>query len=398
MKEKVSISQREHYQASAFTEFLWWLSTAEKELVVDAAADRNRFSIIGLSVLCTWVFATMAWTYFFSTVASDITVAIIGGLLMGFIILCIDRALIKGINQFNKNKLLPLFFRGLLAVTIGTFMAQPALLYMFRKEIKLQATADNEKKSITNAQLLDSLYKNRKTELLSQKTAMLNAADNKYQDVTKARNNFLSETDGSGGSGKVGIKDIAVAKRNEYQKLDNEYQSLLAENKPKLELVETALKDIGGKMEKEQQAFAQHFNDGFLTQTEALNHLIKDNDALRFRYYLLVVILVLIELMPVIAKMVIPTPVYDEKVVLRENMEKETASSNIQKEQVLKELYNSLALENDKEAITKFFFLTKEDREEKIKAFSSQWKQDNHQTFDGLWEKMKREILTKQEN
>lgn len=398
MKEKVSISQREPYQTTAFNEFLWWLSTAEKELVADAAADRNRFSIIGLSVLCTWVFATVAWTYFFSTVSSDIAVAIIGGLLMGFIILCIDRALIKGINKFNKNKLLPLLFRGLLAITIGTFMAQPALLYMFRKEIKLQATADNEKKSIANTQLLDSLYKNRKTELLQQKATLLNAAENKYQDVTKARNNFLSETDGSGGSGKVGIKDIAIAKRNEYQKLDTDYQALLAENKPKLDLLEKELSAIDAKMEKEQAAFAQNFNDGFLTQIEALNHLVKDNDALRFRYYLLVVILVLIELMPVIAKMVIPTPVYDEKVVLRETMEKEIAGSNIQKEQALKELYNSLALENDKEAIIKFFSLTKEEREEKIKAFSTQWKQDNHQTYDGLWEKMKREILTKQEN
>ena len=326
------------------------------------------------------------------------TVAIIGGLLMGFIILCIDRALIKGINQFNKNRLLPLFFRGLLAITIGTFMAQPALLYMFRKEIKLQATADNEKKSIANTQLLDSLYKNRRTELLSQKTTLLNAAEIKYQEVTKARNNFLSETDGSGGSGKVGIKDIAIAKRNEYQKLDTDYQTLLAENKPALELMEKELKDIDGKKEKEQAAFAQHFNDGFLTQIEALNHLVKDNDALRFRYYLLVVILVLIELMPVIAKMVIPTPVYDEKIVFRENMEKEIAGSNIQKEQELKELYNSLALENDRDAITKFFSLTKEDREEKIKAFGIKWKQDNHQTYDGLWEKMKRDILTKQEN
>jgi len=398
MKEKVSISQRDNYQPNSFSEFLWWLSTADKEILTDTSTDRNRFSIIGLSVLCTWVFATVAWSYFFSTVAGNIFVSLTGGLLMGFIILCIDRALIKGINKYNKNRLLPLFFRGLLAVTIGTFMAQPALLYMFRKEIKLQATADNEKKSIANAQLLDSLYKSRKTELGSQKTILLNSKENKYQDVSNARNSFLAETDGSGGSGKVGIKDIALAKKNEYQKLDNEYQLLLADNKPKLEQVEKELKEIDGKIDREQQAFAQNFNEGFLTQIEALNHLVKDNDALRFRYYLLVIILVLIELMPVIAKIVIPTSVYDEKVVLRENMERETAGSNIQKEQALKELYNSLAMENDKDAITKFFSLTKEDREEKMRSFSNQWKQDKHQTYDGLWEKMKKEILTKQES
>ena len=67
---------------------------------------------------------------------------------MGFIILTIDRALIKGITKFNKNKFTPLLFRGLLALTIGVFMAQPAILYMFNKEIKLQTSLDNEKKKM----------------------------------------------------------------------------------------------------------------------------------------------------------------------------------------------------------------------------------------------------------
>ena len=54
-------------------------------------------------------------------------------------------------------------------------------------------------------------------------------------------------------------------------------------------------------------------------------------------------ILLLIELMPVIAKTLLPAGTYDEKVFLREEMEKEIANSNIRKEQELKELYNSLA-------------------------------------------------------
>ena len=65
---------------------------------------------------------------------------------------------------------------------------------------------------------------------------------------------------------------------------------------------------------------------------------------------------------------------------------------------MLKEAYNQMAFDNDKEAITAFFNLSKPDREEKIKAFSRRWREENHQTFDGFWEKMKKEILTKQEN
>jgi hypothetical protein len=102
--------------------------------------------------------------------------------------------------------------------------------------------------------------------------------------------------------------------------------------------------------------------------------------------------------MPVIAKTLLPSGSYDEKVMLREEMEVELANTNMKKEQALKEIYNQMAFDNDKEAITAFFSLTKDDRNEKMKAFSKKWKEENHQTFDGLWEKMKKEIFTKQEN
>jgi hypothetical protein len=365
---------------------------------VDSVVDRNRYRIIGMTVLATWAFATFTWTYFFSTIVDSLLLSIVLGLFMGFIILTIDRALIKGITKFNKQKLAPLLFRGLLALTIGTFMAQPAVLYMFDKEIKLQTSLDNEKKKMLKQEELVALYKAPKDALVKQNVQLRTGLDAKYDDVSKARNNFLAETDGSGGSGKVGIKDIAIAKRNEYQKLDAEYQALLKETQPKLDSNDAALKEIDNKIKDGEANFILYLNDGFLTRVEALTNLLKNNPALQFRYYLIVFILMLIELMPVIAKTILPSGSYDEKVMLREEMEIDIAHSNIRKEQQLKELYNQMAFENDSEAITAFFSLTKDDRKEKIKSFSKKWRDENHQTFDGLWEKMKKEILTKQEN
>lgn len=398
MEKIIAVSQREHYEPSPFTEFLWWLGTAEKEILADSVVDRNRYRIIGMTVLTTWAFASFAWTYFFSTVADSFLAALVLGLFMGFIILTIDRALIKGITRFNKRKLAPLLFRGLLAITIGTFMAQPALLYMFDKEIKLQTSLDNEKKKMLKQQELESLYKNRKEALTRQTASINNELSAKYEAVAKARENFLAETDGSGGTGRIGIKDIAIAKRNEYQKLDAEYQALLKQRQPESDSAAAALKEISNTIKAEEANFARYLNNGFLTRVEALNNLLKGNDALLFRYYLIVFILMLIELMPVIAKTMLPSGSYDEKVKLREEMEREVANANIRKEQQLKERYNQLAFESDSEAITAFFSLTKDDRHEKMKAFSKKWKDENHQTFDGLWEKMKKEILTKQEN
>lgn len=398
MEKNIAVSQRETCNPTQLTEFLWWLSTAEKEILVDSVVDRNRYKIIGMTVLATWAFASFTWGYFFSTMVDSVLLSVALGFFMGFIILTIDRALIKGITKFNKRKLAPLLFRGLLALTIGTFMAQPAVLYMFDKEIKLQTSLDNEKKKMLKQQELVALYKTPKDALVREKTALKAELDSKYGIVNKARENFIAETDGSGGTGKVGIKDIAIAKRNEYQKLDGEYQALLKQTQPKSDSTDAAIKEIENKIKTEETNFTAYLNDGFLTRVEALNNLLKNNPALQFRYYLIVFILMLIELMPVIAKTILPSGSYDEKVMLREEMEIEIANSNIRKEQQLKELYNQMAFENDKEAITAFFSLTKEDRSEKIKSFSKKWKEENHQTFDGLWEKMKKEILTKQEN
>lgn len=397
-ERNIPLSQREGYEPSQLTEFLWWLSTAEREILIDSVVDRNRYRIIGMTVLATWAFASFAWTYFFSTVVDSTVMAVALGLFMGFIILTIDRALIKGITKFNKKKFTPILFRGLLAVTIGTFMAQPAVLYMFNKEIKMQTSLDNEKRKMVKRQELDSLYSNRKTELLAQKEKIKTALDAKYADVNTSRQNFLAETDGSGGTGKVGIKDIAIAKRNEYQKLDGEYQSLLKTEQGKIDGIDKELNEMEGKIKAEETAFTQYLNNGFLTRIEALSNLLKSNTALQYRYYLIVFLLMLIELMPVIAKTLLPSGSYDEKVLLREEIEIEIARSNIRKEHQLKELYNQMAHEYDGEAIKAFFRLTNEDRTEKIRAFSKKWKEENHQTFDGFWEKMKREILTKQEN
>ena len=394
----IAISQRDSYTPTRFTCFLWWLSAAEKELLADAIIDRNRYRIVGMTVLATWAFASLAWTYFFYTFLQSVTYALPVGFFMGFIILTIDRALIKGITSFNKRTIAPLLFRGLLAITIGMFMAQPAVLFMFNKEIQLQASLDNDKKKEKKQQELDSFFKERNDALRKEETRLHEELAVKYNAVSDARKNYLSESDGSGGTGRIGLKDIAIAKRNEYQKLDEEYKSLSQANQPRLLEIKTALEDINKRKQDALGAFEMQFNNGFLTQIEALANMVKNNDALRFRYYLVVFILLLIELMPVLAKAMLPKGTYAEKARLKEEMEIEIANSNKQKEQQLKELYNRLAYETDADAIAAFFSTTRDYRNEKMKDFSKSWKDENNQTFDGLWEKMKREILSKQEN
>ena len=392
------VSQREGYIPTRWTRFLWWLSTADADLLKDCVVDRGRYAITGMTVLGTWLFASLAWTYFFSTVVNNIWAAILLGLFMGGIILSIDRALIKGINRANKKRFIPLAFRAVLALTIGLFMAQPALLYLFDKEIHVQISLDNEQRKKEKRMEQDAVYAAERLPLVQKRNELQKELTARYQEVSVARDNFIKETDGTGGSKKPGLKDIAEAKQREYLKLDADYRQKEKLISPQLAVMDSSLSLIDQAIRKEQAWFETLLNDGFITRIEALNHLVKDNTAVAFRYYLLVAILLLIELMPVIAKSLLPAGSYDEKIVLQEEKEITLVRQNHTNELSLKQLYNQTAYEQDAGLIRHFFDESSEKRKEKIKENIGHWNRQDSGQFTAVWDDMKQEILTKSES
>ncbi|MBK9553878.1 MAG: DUF4407 domain-containing protein [Saprospiraceae bacterium] len=153
----------------------------------------------------------------FSTVVDNVLIVLLGGLLMGGIVLTIDRVLIAGMQGTGQNKKTgPIIFRVALALCLGAFMAQPALLYLFKKDIDVQLTFDQEvKKQQTVAEVKRSLLP-QMAPLLAQRDSLAGIQNALDTQTLKLRSSFLAETDGSGGTGKVGIAAIAKAKKTEY--------------------------------------------------------------------------------------------------------------------------------------------------------------------------------------
>ncbi len=383
--------------APRFTRFLWWLAAAEPFILAKTPTEQGRYNIIGLSVLATWAFATLAWTYFFSTVMSGTVVAVALGLFMGFIILTIDRALIKGIQPGNKKKLLPLLFRGLLAITIGTFMAQPAVLYVFNKDIQVQVSLDNEQRKLQQRQQSDSLYRNRKNELLEQQAVLAAEKDARYTELSEARQAFISETDGTGGTGKVGVKDVALAKKENYLNLEAAWQVLALQNQSRAATLTAALDSIERTVAIRQEAFARQLNDGFLTRVQALNNLLKGNTALLTRYLLILFILVLIELLPVLAKTMLSSPYYEQQLALQQAANSKLQQQAVANEQALREQYMQLAQAYDAKALEEFFALGHQQQQEKLQHLFSRWKEDDLPALNGLWQQTKAALLAGQE-
>ena len=102
--------------------------------------------------------------------------------------------------------------------------------------------------------------------------------------------------------------------------------------------------------------------------------------------------------MPVIAKSLLPAGAYDEKVKLREALEMELTQNNHRRELAVKELYNQTAFEQDLSFIKDFFSESAIERKGKMKEQLESWRGQPDKSFDNVWDEMKKNLLTKEEN
>ncbi|MBN8835869.1 MAG: DUF4407 domain-containing protein [Sphingobacteriia bacterium] len=392
MEQNMSLLSAESYVPTRWERISWWMATADTTILKDCAVDRGRYTIVGYCVAATWLFATLAWSYFFSTVVSNVLVAILLGIFMGGMILMIDRALIKGISSSNKRKIFPLTFRIALALTIGTFMAQPALLYLFDKEIHTQISIDNEQKKKQKAVELANANAVVVTGLQTERNRLQAQLNELHTQVTAARNSFIAETDGTGGSKKIGLKDIAKAKQDAYLKLDAEYSTMAKSVLPQIQQKDSLLNIIQQQSLLEQKQFEQLLHDGFLTRIEALNNLTAHNNALQFRYYLLIIILVLIELLPVLSKTFLPSGSYEQRIALTEQNEKLLIKQLFNQQLKLHQLKSQLAFEADSSISKEYFANTETLSKEKSNDLIQNWKQQNISKKE-LWNLLKKDLM-----
>lgn len=374
-------------QPDGFSKFLWWLATADAEILKDCKADKERYRIIGIAVLVTWLFATLAWGYFFSTVVKDDLVIAGLAIFFGFAILSIDRSLIAAMSRNGgKPQFLPVAFRLLLAVTIGLFISQPVVLMLFKKDIDAQMVLDRQSK-------LDHFRKEQadfnavRTRPLEQEIAQAKSIlAQREEQVKEYKDNYIRETDGTGGSGKIGESAIAKVKKSEYLKAEDELRKSKKELDAQRLEKEAQLALIHAEDSTKEQAYMATLADGFLSQTEALNTLTETHPPLKQRYRLIVFIITLIEIMPLLTKLLMPKGEYDEKLAAAF----ESAQLELEKSRELSEHYHNGATAADKEVMDHLFNMTQNQRRAASEELVKEW---DGKHFKQLWRDAKRLLL-----
>jgi hypothetical protein len=299
-------------------DFLAWLGGADLRVLAQAPGyERTRFIQMALVLLTTSGIGTLSMMFALNDgVHTPLAVAIVGGLVWGFIILNLDRFLVLSMGHTRnwKRLLLMALPRLVLAAVISIVVATPMTLRIFAGDISnemIQVNA-NESKQVAAQQLqsgpatqaaalltkintdkqvmaghLQGTVSNPEVTYWQGKvTALTPQVQHSLTAMDAAQTAYQCEVDGSG-PGCEGASDLqgngpmAQLKQTEFQQAQQKYQSLksqLQSDQTQLNAAEAAAEKASGQTLQQQQAQAKAELPGLERQYNQLESELKKNE------------------------------------------------------------------------------------------------------------------------
>jgi len=203
-----------------------------------------------------------------------------------------------------------------------------------------------------------------------------------------AEQEYIKEIDGTGGSGKYGIAGIAREKEKAKQRAEKAYQTISESQEVESAQINTRLQAVDSIINAETENFRKNkLSEGFLIRVGALQSLFEKDEhfALQKRYYLILIILVFFELIPIISKLYLPTGSYDERVILQDDLELKLAQAHQESALDYHLNVHALSTVQDKQTAQILMELTDQQKAEIIEDLGEQWKLNPQLSFEHFW-------------
>ena len=376
-------------------QFLLYLAGYKQSIIDECEVDKHNAKIIGTVLFCVWIYATVAWFFFFQTVFEGWGIPAFMGFFMGFFILAFDRALIASLSETDKkkdetqkdkwNKFFDLFkkikwgilFRFGLAVLLGIFLSQPMILKFYKPDIDREAKLLKEEKVKEYKYTLDSLYLREIRELQSDIKRENGNIETAFKNAQNAEQIFNDEQDTRGGTGIYGYGTVAKNKEQDKNRYLREYNTIKVASNVIIKNRENKIDSINNSIKLQVDSFKINTPiSGTLIQAESLQSLIKKDktNTLRFRYVLLALILTLIELSALISKFLFKTESYQSQVSSKKAIEVENSESNKRISLHSLNKFEVKLKESVTETINNFFNNIKPSNAEKIQKLIDEWR------------------------
>jgi hypothetical protein len=296
--------------------FLWWCAGAHQKLLEQFPSEQTKYAGLGGVLLATFVLAALSSGYAIYSVFGSWIWTLAFALVWGLIIFNFDRFLVSTMRKYGVSKrkqLLMAIPRIALAFLIGVTIARPLELKIFEKEIAVKMEENLHHKIQRNDSLLQLENK-----------MVLQSADEERQRATQRKsaiedtlrrlqNDYVQEADGTGGSGRRGIEKLTRLKMDAYNHALLGYSPELKSLDSAIHGQENILSTAKNKLEQQRGTYSAtaNANMGFLEKNKALSDLSDEESSVWWTSLLLSMLIILIEVGPILSKLIMPVGPYD---------------------------------------------------------------------------------------
>jgi hypothetical protein len=296
--------------------FLWWCAGAHQQLLRQFPSEHSKYTGLGGVILATFVLAAISSGYAIYSIFGSFGWTILFAIVWGLIIFNFDRFLVSTMRKYGVSRRKQMWMavpRVALALLIGITIARPLELKIFEKEIDTKVVENIHKK----VQLNDSLLQIENTALMRTTEIERNrlvARKGAIEDTLNSlQQSYIREADGTGGSGQKGIEQLTRLKMNAYTAAGQQYAPELVQLRTDIATQDSILAGAKAGLEDKRKQYeaAAKANVGFLERNKALTDLANEESSVFWTSLLLSMLIILIEIGPILSKLIMPVGPYD---------------------------------------------------------------------------------------
>jgi len=389
--------------------FLWWCAGAHQKLLKQFPSEHSKYSGLGAVLLATFVLATLSAGYTIYTIFENWLWTIGFAIIWGLIIFNFDRFLVSTMRKYGvsrRKQIMMAIPRIILALLIGVVIARPLEMKIFEKEINVKMTENLHKKIQLNDSLLAMEYKNQLVNAESERQRLLGRKLAIEDTLHNLQTAYLREADGTGGSMQRGIENITRLKQDAFNLVRNQFAPELLLIDQSMKSQDSIMATAKASMEDKRKQFEASAisNMGFLERNKALSDLSKQEASVFWASLLISMLIILIEIGPVLSKLIMPLGPYDIALAKEELLGMANEEGEIRKDKVerfeRRKVYHEKQKEMSDQLAEKLTQLQQKNIDRELDKWErGEWKPEDHRaSMDEVMRKIKSQYQFKEDD
>jgi len=312
-----------------------WSSGADLEILEQVPSEKSKYYGIGGTIIFTALMASFAGGYALFTAFKSVPMAIFFGIFWGALIYNLDRFIVStfgvgdGKKTISKQELIEAAPRIVMAITLGIVIAYPLELKLFESEIQAQidtniAFAKRQMEaemtdSTSNHLIIDREGKIDKltNSIREHEDIVLRATEAFNQaDKDKREEWITGERSGKPGKGPVWIElnEVALDKKKNLEETKARYKEIDNKDQDEIYALRSEINNLRSKNLEDftKSSLVQEANNGLMARLRALDQLTSQDTILKLAKWLITLLFILIEIAPILFKMMTERGPYDD--------------------------------------------------------------------------------------